>query len=208
MPKNFRLALSVAALFSTVGLTGAAPLTVAANGVFLSSDSPTASATPSATWRLMFSVDNQPKATNAGSSSFDVPFSNFSYLLNGNAVSISPESIRLYSAATSGLFTVFFGPESGTGPNGNFVPEFTFSGPQLFSGSAQNPSILPGSYAVSETLYVDSVNFDDQVHPGTSVSVTGSSSATPEPASLALVVSGLVLACCSRRFAKRPGKLA
>ncbi len=199
MPNQLRFALSLAALLGTAALSHAAPITIQTTGTFSSSDTQNALASPGAPWQLSFTADNQPAATNIGTDGFDLPFSNFAYTLNGQTVAASPDSIRLYGAANNGLFTVFFGPESGVDASGGFIPEFTFSGPQLFSGFPANPMISSGSYSVSEWLYTDSMNYDDQLHPGTAVTV-GAGTATPEPASVALVFSGFLLAYGYRRL--------
>ena len=203
MSKHLQLTLSLAALFATAGFAGAAPITIQTSGTFSSSDTQTSLVMPGAAWNLSFHVDTQPAATNPGLDGFDIPFTSFAYKLNGATVAAAPDSIRLYQAANNGLFTVFFGPQSGHDSSGNFIPEFTFSGPQLFSGSTQSPNISPGSYAVREWLYTDSMNYDDHVRPGTTVTVSNAAG-VPEPASVALLFSGLLLVYCYRRFTRKP----
>jgi len=46
--------------------------------------------------------------------------------------------------------------------NGMPIPEFSFSGDQVFSGPSTSPTILPGVYPIADALYSDALNFDDE----------------------------------------------
>ncbi|MDQ2945935.1 MAG: hypothetical protein M3Y27_08335 [Acidobacteriota bacterium] len=161
-------------------------------GVFGSADTATDLASPGSTYSLGFTVDNNPQVSNAGSDGFDVAFSDFQYTFGGRAGNAIPESIRFFNESNNGLFTVYFGPESGVDANGNFIPEFAFFGTSLYSGPEANPLILPGTYAVREAVYSDNINYDDQFNPANVITV--GSVATPEPSTASLTLLTLLLA--------------
>ena len=172
------------AFSSLAVVTRAAPVSISTSGAFSSSDTANALAVPGGRWTLSFTLDNPPAVSNAGLDGFDAPFSAFSYSVNGSSMGASPQTIRFLGAPSDGLFTLFFGPESGMDSNGKLIPEFSFTGPQIYTGSNQNPTFTPGSFAVAQFLYTDGVNYDNQVSPGATVLVSGSSTtATPEPPS-------------------------
>jgi hypothetical protein len=207
MRNTLRLLL-VVTLFSLTSLGGANPLIISTSGTFAISDVANGIATPGAAWTLSFAVDSQPAVNNAGLDGFDIPFSNFSFSA-GNSSAPAPASIRFFGSANNGLFTLFFGPQAGVDlTSGNFVPELMLSGPQLFSGSTSAPALSPGTYSVSESLYTDNSNYDDQLAPGSVVDVASANAAVPEPGSLGLTtfVSLILIACgwCFRRCAVSP----
>jgi hypothetical protein len=177
-------------------LTYGASLSFSTSGSFAAGDFQDALVTPGATWQLSFKVDSPPSATNAGLDGLDIGFGDFSYLVNNSPVAATPQSIRFYQAANNGLFTVFFGSESGADARGNFIPEFSFSGPVLFSGSSSDPSIASGGYPIAEMLYTDASNYDDQVNAG--VVTVATSIATPEPVSAGLLLLGGCAAMLAR----------
>jgi hypothetical protein len=162
-------------------------------------------AAPNALWALSFEVDTTPAAANPDVFGFDTPFTDFSYMLNGLAVAVTPESIRFYTSADGGLFTIFFGPETGFF-NGMPIPEFSFSGDQVFSGTTTSPVILSGGYPVRDVTYSDAINFDDEGASGT-VTITGTSSTTPEPSDFSLCLAALALLLFARlcRRSRWPG---
>jgi hypothetical protein len=170
--------------------------TVSASGEFTSAVSADQLAAPSETWALSFEVDSNPTAAHPDEFGFDAPFSDFSYTLNGSAVAVTPESIRFYTSSDGGLFTVFFGPESGFF-NGMPIPEFGFSGGQVFSGTTSSPTIIPGSYPISDVTYSDSLNYDDEGASGT-VTITGASATVPEPSSFWLYLTAVALSLLTR----------
>jgi hypothetical protein len=158
-------------------------------------------AAPDATWALRFDVDSNPVAANTDFFSFDTPFSSFTYLLNGSPLAVTPQSIRFFDSSDGGLLTVFFGPETGF-VNGTPIPEFSLSGDQVFSGTPGSPMILPGSYPVSDALYSDAINFDDEGASGT-VSVATSTSTVPEPCSFILLLTAGLFCLMIQLYQKR-----
>jgi RHS repeat-associated protein len=176
-------------------------LTVSVSGQFGADVLADQTAAPSQTWGISFAVDSNPSAANTDPFSFDAPFTGFSYLLDGVPVAVTPDSIRFFDSADGGLFTVFFGPETGF-MNGMPIPEFSFSGDQVFSGMAASPTILPGSYPVSDVTYSDALNYDDEGASGT-VAISGGWATVPEPSSIWLFLMPACLALFAGR--RRPG---
>ena len=194
MAKYTNPAFTLIVICSLAVVMRAAPVSISTAGAFSASDTANALAVPGASWTLSFTVDNPPAVSNAGLDGFDAPFSDFSYSVNGSSVGTSPQSIRLLSSPSDGLFTLFFGPESGMDSNGKLIPEFSFSGPQIYGGSNQDPTITSGSFAVAQFLYTDGVNYDNQVLPGAMVLVSGgSTAATPEPPSAYLCLGTMFI---------------
>jgi RHS repeat-associated protein len=189
-------------LLAALALYGASPAradiiySVSVSGQFGSGVTADQLAAPDGTWALSFDVDSNPAATNTDAFSFDAPFSDFTYLLNGSAVAVSPQSIRLYESGDGGLFTLFFGPETGFF-NGMPIPEFSFSGGQVFSGTPGSPMILPGSYPVSDVTYSDAINYDDEGASGT-VTIAAPQSTVPEPSTFRLILTGVSLTLFAR----------
>jgi hypothetical protein len=168
------------------GTVTASPLTVSVSGQFGAGVTADQLAAPDGTWALSFDVDSNPAAANTDMFSFDAPFSDFSYLLNGSAIAVSPESSRFFTSDDGGLFTLFFGPETGFF-DGMPIPEFSFSGDQVFSGTPDVPTILPSSYPVTDVTYSDAINFDDEGASGTVTISAAAPTTVPEPSSFALV---------------------
>ena len=104
------LQLAALVLFAFAGTASASMLTVSVSGQFGSGVTADQLAAPDATWAISFDVASNPVAANTDAFSFDAPFSDFSYLLNGSAVALSPQSIRFFESGDGGLFTLFFGP--------------------------------------------------------------------------------------------------
>lgn len=176
-------ALLFAVALVACGIASAAPVYLSASGQFASSDTVGPLVAPDGLFTLQFALDTNPNPL-AGSVTplgFDVPFSFFSYTLNGSAVSASPSEIRFNTAANGGLFDIFFG----TGIN---APELSFQGVQAFSGTTAAPSISLGNYSISSWTYSDGSNYDTQSPSSKTVSV----SAVPEPSFTLLLACALI----------------
>jgi hypothetical protein len=179
---RFLLPLTIAALVATTA--GAAPITISVSGQFPSSITAVPPlAAPNATFSISFVVDSNPTPSNMTSTGFDAPFSGFSYRLNGAPVGSTAQFIRFFTASDNGLFSVFFGPESGF-MNGIPIPIFEFQGPQLFTGTTSAPVFGFGTVQTTGWTYSDAQNF---ASPSGNLPVT----ATPEPSSLFLSGAGL-----------------
>ena len=177
------------------GAASSAPLSFSASGQFGSAVTASQLAGPSALWSLSFTIDSDPVAGNPDQLGFDAPFNNFAYRLNNSAIAVLPQSIRFSTASNLGLFTIFFGPQSGF--NGGVpIPEFSFQGAQLFSGSTTSPTLVAGTYPVSEFVYSDAANYDD--HRPANFTLTVANVNVPEPSQFVALVLGLALIGCSQ----------
>jgi hypothetical protein len=177
MSKGLLIAVSLVAC----GIASAAPVYVSAGGQFASSDTAGPLVAANGLFTFQFALDTNPNPLAVTPLGFDVPFSFFSYTLNGSAVSVSPSEIRLNTAANGGLFDIFFG----TGIN---APELSFQGVQAFFGTPAAPSISLGNYSILSWTYSDGSNYDTQSPSSRTVSV----SAVPEPSSTLLFACGLI----------------
>ena len=167
-----------------VGMGAAKPacadtLTVSADGQFSSSVIADQLAAPRGSWSLSFSVDSNPAVSNADALGFDAAFNNFSYTLDGATVAVTPGEIRFATGGNLGLFTVYFGPETGF-LNGSPIPIFSIEGDQAFSGLTTSPLILAGDYPISDVTYSDALNYDDEGAVGTAT-ITGGTTPPPPP---------------------------
>ena len=191
-------------LCASAATASASTLTVSVAGQFRSGVTDDQLAAPDALWALSFDVNSNPSAANTDALSFDAPFSDFSYTLSGSAIGVSPESIRFFDSSDGGLFTVFFGPETGFF-NGMPIPEFSFSGGQAFSGTTASPTIVLGSYPVADALYSDALNYDDEGASGTVTIPAAASSTVPESSTLWSCFLALIVLALFHRWPKRIG---
>jgi PEP-CTERM motif len=177
----FKKALLVAAT-AACGIASASTSYISVSGQFSGSDVANSLVAPNGTFSLIFAVDNNPVPTSGSVTSlgFDLPGLAFSYELNGNSVPVTPSEIRFNTGANGGLFDVTVG-------SGLNASEFDFQGDQLFGGTTSAPTFANGTFAPTGWTYSDPSNFDAQTPTSASVSVT----ATPEPSSILLILSGL-----------------
>jgi hypothetical protein len=192
----FKKALLIAAT-AACGIASASTSYVSVSGQFSGSDVANSLVAPNGTFSLSFAVDNNPAPTSGSVSSlgFDLPELAFSYELNGNNVPVTPSEIRFNTSANGGLFDITIG-------SGLNASEFDFQGDQLFGGTTSAPTFANGTFALTGFTYSDPSNFDAQTPASASVSVT----ATPEPSSILLTLSGLAAAFIG--VARRKSKAA
>jgi PEP-CTERM motif-containing protein len=122
--------------------------------------------------------------------------SNYSYTLNGAAVTIAPADILFFISGQGGGFEIDYtslGSDTNGGPCVPASPcSFDAFGSQFFSGAPPEITIVPGGSLTS-------VDFDGfGTNTPNSFSVT-TSVATPEPATLSLLALGALGLLAKRR---------
>ena len=161
-------------------------------GTFTASTPTTSFSGPSQTWAFSFQADTNPTVLEFGNGGFDFAFSDFSYVLSGSPVAITPSSVRFFTAANGGGFFICFGVQpcgNGVFPNGLGTG---FGAPQLYTGPNSAPTLLPGSFSLPFSVEVDSVAYSQ---PDTTLKAVAG---TPEPATSLMFAAGL-LALTGRR---------
>ena len=182
----------VAGLILGLTLTGttcsASLLQVAANGTYDSNISTSFFTSPNGIWTLSFNIDSNPTPSSFILGDFFVAAVSLTYTLNGSLVPVGsmsaafPREVGLPGPTRpGGLVVCFSGNNCGVGL-------LEFNGQTLYSGSEAAPTILPGSYPVGIGVGVNGMFF---FQPDSVVRIT----ATPEPSTMALFLSGLMLAC-------------
>ena len=96
----------------------ASPISISGGGTFSASTASSPFTGPSQPWNFAFLVDSNPVVSNVNSGSFDAAFSNFSYVLNGSPVAITPVEIKFFDAAVTGMFAICFSSACGQTANG------------------------------------------------------------------------------------------
>ncbi len=146
-----------------------------------------------ATWQFSFSL---PETL---SSNPTTQVTDFSYLLNGTTVATSlPGGVLFYSVANGGGFDLY-----PTINNASDVSVLSFLFP---NDVGSNLNIVGGTFQTSIELN-DGITTTDGLTPGSgSGTVTIASAATPEPPSVILLGTALVLSASLIRFRRIPGR--
>jgi hypothetical protein len=179
----------------------AASYNVSFSGVFDATAPTTAFSSPGASWSVSFDIDSNPvpmaglpDGVLAGRHT-TVPFTHFSYQLNG-AASASAQYLTLYSTANEGGLSVFFSDVFLSDPIEYEALELF--GPQIYSGPESSPSILTGAFPTFRADGRDSV----QLASGGALYAQGASviAIVPEPGTgLMLLTGALALGAVARR---------
>ena len=165
-------ALGLMASLATVQVASANTITnISGSGVWESTAPVSSYSAPLATWQFSF---NLPTTLSANPTTQATAFT---YLLNGVAVPGDPTSIEFFAAANLGLFDIHF-------------PAITVS---LFSPTntdvGSSGTLIPGVYPTGI-----SINDAGAVVDGTITIVQGvSQSAVPEPSSMVLLATALLM---------------
>lgn len=176
------LCLSVAAAHAGVHYT--------ASGIFSPTVPVSFFTAPSQSWSIAFETDENPVPLASTATNFTAPFTGFSYRLNGTGLALTPVAIAFYDLSEGGGFVVRMTAKD----------EFSFTAPQMFTGTTAAPTMLYGTF-VSVTHQYDYLLVDDnevQSLAGTTLY------ATPEPGTIALAAGGvLAILAAQRRSADR-----
>ena len=197
-----------AALLSITALAQATPLQVSSSGIYDLTAPSTAFSAPGATWSMSFVVDSQPAPlasnglTALGLFS-TVPFSSFSFLLDGVPIAMQPFYVTLYNGNNGGGIDLFFSDLLATPTEP--VDSLSLFGQQYYSGSEFAPTILPGLYATSQprgggvVVTVDDVAFNQGEAVVRIETMGGGPAPMPLPGTAALLALGLLLVAGQRR---------
>lgn len=133
------LGLVVALAFAAMNAS-AESLTVSASGVWNATAPTTTESAANESWSFSFQVSSTPVTSEVNSGNwFDTTFSNFTFYLNGSPVAAIPTELTWYnSISQGGLFDLTFADG-----------DMAFYGAQAYSGSENNPTILPGYYPLT-----------------------------------------------------------
>jgi hypothetical protein len=144
---GIRIALASAALVCSTAVAPALadPYRFSASGVFDALAPLSGFSAPSATWSVSFLFNANPPLFPDPGFSFAANFSNADIRVNGAPILLVPTLFGVYNAGNSGGMDMFFGDTA----NGSNAIEFF--GPQVYTGSEQAPTIVPGVYMTSAT---------------------------------------------------------
>ena len=163
------------------------------SGTFTASTPSSVFTGPGETWAFSFEAETNPTVLEFGMGGFDFAYSDFSYLLNGSPVAITPSFIRFFSPNNGGGFYICFNGTTvqncteamGTG---NFVPA-------VYTGTTSAPTLLTGSFPGELGVAVGSGGADEG--PTTLIGT-----AVPEPSTL-LTLAPFLVALAGRRLYRR-----
>lgn len=193
--------VAVVALFCAGASLYAATYTVTTSGTFSATTPASSWTAPNGTWSITFAVASSPVVNSfLTGRDFDVPFTNFTYELNGAPVNVGTVDIAFYSTAFGGLLNIaFFGGSAVTTTANGFV----ILGLQAYTGAESAPTFTPGNY--SETSNSVIVAGTGHTEPLGSVAIFAAPAPTPAPPTLLLTLAGLGLVTAfltSRRWAR------
>lgn len=177
----------------------ASTLVVSDSGTFSNATPVSSISTPGGTFSLSFGVSSTSSASSIVSGvEFDVAFSNFTYLLNGTAVSTPVGGITFFNSSSLGLFNVCFVAACSGDPE----DVLSIRGAQAYSGSEAVPALLVGTYPVSSALVSVDTSVDSLATDSPVVVAQAPTAVTPEPSSLFFLGTGLtsLLSLARRRF--------
>lgn len=203
----FRCLASTLCLAATLGAQ-AAPLHFQAGGTWADTAPVTLLTAPGATWSISFVVDSDPTPepspmTEPGLFT-TVPFTQYSFMLDGVAVAAQPFWVSLYNAGNGGGIDIFYTDVLNV-PSTDPVTALSLYTVQLYTGTEDAPTVQPGVYATSFPGAGDGVKVaaDGLFYDLGETTLT--ISAVPLPGTLPLALLG---ALALRARARRPAQPA
>jgi hypothetical protein len=186
--------LAFIAVLMTLPVASASSLSFMGSGMWDQGTPTTAYSQAGATWQFSFLLPDTL------SSNPTTQVNDFSYSLNGTTVSTSlPGGVLFYSVANGGGFDLY-----PTINNGSNVSVLSFIFP---NDVGSNLKIVGGTFQTSIELN-DGITTADGLTPGSgSGTVTIASAATPEPPSIILLGTALLLGAGLIRFRRTPNWL-
>ena len=186
--------LAFIAVLMTLPVASASSLSFMGSGMWDQGTPTTAYSQAGATWQFSFLLPDTL------SSNPTTQVNDFSYSLNGTTVSTSlPGGVLFYSVANGGGFDLY-----PTINNGSNVSVLSFLFP---NDVGSNLKIVGGTFQTSIELN-DGITTADGLTPGSgSGTVTIASAATPEPPSIILLGTALLLGAGLIRFRRTPNWL-
>jgi hypothetical protein len=207
MKKTFMLAVLFAAAATCTGIAkadGTASYSIA--GTYADGTISTPLTQNGNTFTMDFSLPTQPASLVIGS----VPGDDFylypltaQYSNNGVAATLMNVLVGFYvtGGSQSGGFFVDYCATDVNCLTG-LEYQWTFSGPQQYTGSETNPSLTPSSFLFSNQPFVIFNNFNTESDSTISGSVNGSTTATPESSSLVMLAIGFAALALLAKFKK------
>ena len=150
---------------------------------------------PSETWAFSFEADSKPAVSKVtAGTAFDFAFSDFSYLLNGSPVAVTPTDIRFFNSVNQGGFALCFSTfilHVGCDGLGTL-------GPQMYTGLESAPTLLTGAFTSTDSVVQVGATLYEQ--PNNTLE------AVPEPSTLLPIAAGLLALGVRRLYwrSKRP----
>lgn len=160
------------------------------SGTFSALTPSSAFSAPSETWAFAFQIDSNPAVSDVSLGNvFVAAFSDFSYMLNGSPVAITPIRILFFNTVDGGGLGICF---SGTPCANGFGITNSSSGPQMYTGLESAPTMLSGEFNLNTGVSVSSTIYSQ-------ANTTVQATVVPEPSTLLPIAAGL-LALGGRRL--------
>ena len=166
----------------------ASTLVVTESGTFSGATPVSAISAPGGVFSLSFNVNSTPAVSSVVSGvEFDVAFSNFTYMLNGAAVSTPVGGITFFNSSALGLFNVCFVASC----LGTPADVLSIRGGQAYSGAESSPTLLTGMFPISSALISSGTSINSLASESPVTMAQTSTAVTPEPSSFVLFGTGL-----------------